>query len=185
MPAPPLACLDRDGTIIEDTGFLKDPAAVHLLPGAAAAIQRLNALEIPVVIITNQSGLGRGLITPVEYQQVTTQMLELLSRNDAHVEMVLHCPHDPVAPISCDCRKPATGNHRLAADRLGRAPSPVWCIGDRLSDLAPARELRGRGVLVLTGQGLSHQAQARSEGWEVAADLPAAVQLLIEGLETE
>lgn len=171
--------LDRDGTIMEDAGYVRDPADVRLLPGAARAIARLNAAGHPVVVVTNQSGIGRGILTEAEYAAVATRMEELLRAEGARVDYTAWCPHAPEVSPACDCRKPGTGGHRAAALALGRSPDQAWCIGDRTTDLLPARELGGRGVLVLTGDGHAHETQARAEGFEVATGLPAAVRLIL------
>jgi D-glycero-D-manno-heptose 1,7-bisphosphate phosphatase len=175
----PIVFLDRDGTIIADTGYVRDPAHVRLLPGAGAAIARLNAAGHPVVVVTNQSGIARGLLTEAEYAAVASRMEALLRAAGAHLDHTAWCPHAPEVVPSCDCRKPGTGGHRAAALVLGRTTDEAWCIGDRVTDLLPARELGGRGVLVLTGDGRAHEEDARSEGFEVAADLAAAVGLIL------
>ncbi|HUG28869.1 MAG TPA: HAD-IIIA family hydrolase [Gemmatimonadales bacterium] len=176
---PPIVFLDRDGTIMEDTGYVRDPGHVRLLSGAGAAIARLNAAGHPVVVVTNQSGIARGILTEAEYAAVATRMEDLLRAEDARLDYTAWCPHAPEVAPACDCRKPGTGGHRAAALALGRSTDEAWCIGDRLTDLLPAREFGGRGVLVLSGDGHAHETQARSEGFEVAADLPAAVSLIL------
>lgn len=176
---PPIVFLDRDGTIIEDTGYVRDPGQVRLLPGAARAIAQLNVAGHPVVVVTNQSGIARGILTEAEYQAVATRMEHLLHAGGARLDYTAWCPHAPEVGTPCDCRKPGTGGHRAAAEALGRATDRAWCIGDRLTDLLPARALGGRGVLVLTGDGPAHAAEARSGGFDVAADLAAAVDLIL------
>ncbi|MFN2317967.1 MAG: D-glycero-alpha-D-manno-heptose-1,7-bisphosphate 7-phosphatase [Gemmatimonadales bacterium] len=175
----PIVFLDRDGTIIEDTGYVRDPGRVRLLPGAARAIARLNEAGHPVVVVTNQSGIARGILTEAEYAAVATRMAQLLEADGARLDYTAWCPHAPEVGTPCECRKPGTGGHRAAALALGRTPDHAWCIGDRITDLLPAREFGGRGVLVLTGDGHAHAAEARSEGFEVVADLAAAVQLIL------
>lgn len=175
----PIVFLDRDGTIIEDTGYVRDPRRVRLLPGAARAIARLNAAGHPVVVVTNQSGVARGILTEAEYAAVATRMEHLLEAEGARLDYTAWCPHAPEVGTRCECRKPGTGGHRAAALALGRSTDHAWCIGDRVTDLLPAREFGGRGVLILTGDGHAHEAHARSEGFDVAADLAAAVTLLL------
>ncbi len=175
----PIVFLDRDGTIMEDTGYVRDPGHVRLLSGAAAAIARLNAAGYPVVVVTNQSGIARGILTEAEYAAVATRMDDLLRAEGARLDYTARCPHAPEVAPPCDCRKPATGGHRAAALALGVSPDQAWCIGDRMTDLLPARQFGGRGVLVLTGDGLTHETEARSGGFAVAADLAAAVSLIL------
>lgn len=176
---PPIVFLDRDGTIMEDGGYVRDPGQVRLLPGAAGAIARLNAAGHPVVVVTNQSGIARGILTQAEYTAVATRMEDLLRAEGARLDHTAWCPHAPEVAPPCDCRKPGTGGHRAAALALGRTTDQAWCVGDRLTDLLPAREFGGRGVLVLTGDGHAHEEDARSEGFDAAADLTAAVGLIL------
>lgn len=185
LPATPRPAvfLDRDGTVVDDPGFLRDPGAVRLLPGAARAIARLNAARIPVVIVTNQSGIARGLITPAEYAAVERRIREALADAGARVEATYHCPHHPEVGGPCDCRKPGTLLYRRAADDLGLSLPSSWGIGDRLSDLEPVRSLGGRGVLVRTGAGIEHQPAALAAGFPVAGDLGAAVELVLQAPE--
>lgn len=175
----PIAFLDRDGTIVEDPGYLNDPAQVRLLPGAAAAIQRLNAAGVAVVVVTNQSGIARGLVTEAEYAAVASRLDALLAEAGARIDATVWCPHAPEVSGPCECRKPATGGHRRAAAEVARPVAGCWCIGDRPTDLLPARELGGTGVLVLTGDGPRHAEAARRDGFAVCLDLHAAVEHLM------
>lgn len=150
-PGRPAVFLDRDGTLIEDRHFLADPAGVSLLPGAGEAIARLNQSGIPVVLVTNQSGIGRGLFTEADFEAVQQQMLRLLAEAGARLDGVYHCPHAPDAEPPCACRKPGLELFRRAAHehRLDLARS--FYIGDRLRDVAPAAQLGGTAILVGDG----------------------------------
>lgn len=178
-PRPPIAFLDRDGTIIEDTGYVRDPDSMTMLAGAAAAIARLNAAGVPVVVVTNQSGIARGILTWDQYHRVAERLDELLAGFGARIDATAVCPHAPEIDGPCECRKPATGGHREAAARLGISAAGGWCVGDRLGDLEPATALGGHGTLVLTGDGAGHAAAARAGGFAVAADLAAAVEQVL------
>lgn len=171
----PIVFLDRDGTIIEDFGYVRTPAAVRLLPGAAPAIARLNAAGLPVAVVTNQSGIARGFLTEADYHAVAAQLAALLAAAGARIDATAWCPHAPEQGPACDCRKPATGSHQALARQLGVPLTGAWCIGDRLTDLLPAREWAGNGVLVQTGEGAGHAAEARAAGFTVARDLAEAV----------
>ncbi len=142
------AFLDRDGTIIHDADYVRDPGNVMLLDGAAAAIARLNDRRIPVIVVTNQSGIARGRMTREEYDAVHAKVEELLAAHGAYVDAVYVCPHHPDFTGACECRKPGTLLYRQAADdhRLDLARSVY--AGDRWRDVAPAVELGGRGILV-------------------------------------
>lgn len=174
------AFLDRDGTIIEDPGFLRDPDQVRLIPGAAEAIGRLRAGGWRIVVVTNQSGIARGLMTEAEYQAVARRVEELLVAHGAATDATFHCPHHPDATGACECRKPGTLHYRTAAMQLDvDLAASVW-IGDRMTDLLPGRTLGGRSILVTTGQGFAVAAGAKGEGFEVVADLAAAADLVLD-----
>jgi D-glycero-D-manno-heptose 1,7-bisphosphate phosphatase len=166
--------LDRDGTVVEDPGFLHQPDAVRLLPGAAEAIRRLNDADWPVVTVSNQSGIARGLYPVAAYEAVQLRLGELLAAHGAHVDASFFCPHHPAISGPCPCRKPGTGLFLEASARLGIDLRRSWFVGDRLSDVEPARRLGGHGLLVATGEGASHQAGAAALGVPVVPDLAAA-----------
>lgn len=179
MSTPPIVFLDRDGTIIVDTGYLRDAAEVTLIPGAAAAIARLNRAGIAVAVVTNQSGLARGYFDEAAYRAVAARMEELLAEAGARIDATAFCPHAPELSGPCDCRKPATGNHRQLAMELGRTVRGSVCIGDRLSDVEPAQELGGTGILLRSGEGRHHADAAARAGFQVSDDLGAAVALIL------
>jgi D-glycero-D-manno-heptose 1,7-bisphosphate phosphatase len=170
--------LDRDGTIVEDPGYLHDPAAVQLLPGAAAAIRRLNEAGWPVVVVSNQSGIARGLFTEADYRAVERRVAELLAADGARIDASYFCPHHPEFTGPCPCRKPGTQLFQDAQQALGIDFRRSWFVGDRPGDVEPALELGGKGVLVLTGQGALHREPMRARGARIAADLAAAVDLI-------
>ncbi len=171
--------LDRDGTIVEDPGFLHEPGQVKLLPGAAGAITRLNQHGFLVIIVTNQSGIARGLYTVEDYAAVQRRLVELLERQGAHVDAAYFCPHHPQFTGPCDCRKPGSKLFQEAQQALDIDFTRSWWVGDRLADVQPARILGGDGILVATGNGNLHQGQARAIGVMVVADLPGAVDEIL------
>jgi D-glycero-D-manno-heptose 1,7-bisphosphate phosphatase len=144
--ARPAVFLDRDGTVIEDRHYLADPDGVALLPGAADAIARLNRAGLPVVLVTNQSGIGRGYFTEADFQQVQRRLESLLREAGAHLDAVFHCPHPPDA--ACPCRKPAPGLFLQAADRLAVDLRASFLIGDRPRDVLPGIDLGASGYLI-------------------------------------
>ncbi|MDZ4675475.1 MAG: HAD-IIIA family hydrolase [Gemmatimonadota bacterium] len=176
---PPIVFLDRDGTIIVDSGYLRDPAEVILLPGAAAAVARLNRAGIAVAVVTNQSGIARGCFDEAAYRAVATRVDQLLAEAGAQIDATAMCPHAPEISGPCDCRKPATGNHRQLAMDLDRTVRGSWCIGDRLSDVEPALALGGTAALVRTGEGRHHIGAAARAGFRICDDLAAAVALIL------
>jgi D-glycero-D-manno-heptose 1,7-bisphosphate phosphatase len=172
----PAVFLDRDGTIIRDAHYLGDPAGVELLPGAAAAIARLNAAGVPAIVITNQSGIARGMFTEADYHRVRARLDELLAAEGARIDDSLHCPHHPEHGETCECRKPGTLLYREAAARHGLDLAASVGIGDRWRDLEPVIALGGAGVLVPTPfTSPEDVARARAQA-SIADDLGAAVE---------
>jgi D-glycero-D-manno-heptose 1,7-bisphosphate phosphatase len=171
----PAVFLDRDGTLIEDTGYLRDPDAVRLLPGAAAAIRRLNGAGLPAIVVSNQSGIARGLLTLPQYQLTEQRLDELLAREGGRLEAHYVCPHLPEVNGPCECRKPGTLLYRQAAERFGIDLSQSWWVGDRLRDVLPAQTLGGRGIVV----GRTEPGRAEDNRFLQARDLAAAVDLIV------
>jgi D-glycero-D-manno-heptose 1,7-bisphosphate phosphatase len=177
----PAVFLDRDGTIVDDPGFLRDPADVVLLPGVATAIAQLNRAGIAAVVVTNQSGIARGLILPEEYRAVEKRIEELLAAEGGSLDATYHCPHYPAISGPCECRKPGALLFRLAAEELGLDLARSWAVGDRLSDLEAVRLLGGRGILVRTGAGEAYAGDAVRAGYVVARDLTHAIEQIRGG----
>jgi len=171
--------LDRDGTIIEDPGFLHEPDKVKLLPGAAEAIRRLNDAGYRVIIVTNQSGIARGRFTVADYEAVQQRLGALLAAHGARLDGAYFCPHHPQLTGPCDCRKPGLKLFRDAQAAFDIDFAQSWWVGDRLSDVQPARVLGGHGVLVTTWEGNLHQGQARALGVMVVSDIGEAVQKIL------
>lgn len=174
MNLRPALFLDRDGTLIVDTDFVRGPEEVVLLPGAAEAVARANAAGWLTVVITNQSGIARGIITEENYQAAARELERQLAAHGASLDLQLHCPHLPDITGPCECRKPGLGLYREAMARLGIDPVQSWFIGDRLRDLVPSRVLGGRALQVLTGT-RTEDAAITEAGFEQVADLGAAV----------
>ena len=143
---PDVVFLDRDGTIMQDPGYLSDPARVELLPGATEAIRRLNQCGVRVVIVTNQSGIGRGYYDEVDFRAVQAEVERRLASGGARVDAVYHCPHAP--DEGCACRKPGLQLYLQAASELGIDLSRALYVGDRASDVLPALATGGVGLLV-------------------------------------
>lgn len=176
MPEPGVF-LDRDGTIIDDPGYLSDPSQVRLLPGAADALVRLEAAGYRRIVITNQSGIGRGLYDRSAFDAVQREVERQLAEHGASVDATYHCPHLPRA--GCPCRKPGTALHREAVARFDLDLTRSWCVGDRPGDFLAATELGALGILVRTGEGERHAAAAAALGVPVAADLAAATRQIL------
>jgi D-glycero-D-manno-heptose 1,7-bisphosphate phosphatase len=174
------AFLDRDGTLLDDPGYLGDPAKVRLLPGVIDALRRLEQMGIARVVVTNQSGIGRGLLQAEQVREVHREVDRQLAQAGASVDAWYFCPHAPDA--QCDCRKPGIGMHQEAARDLGIDLTSSWCVGDRMSDVLAADGIGARAVLVLTGDGPRHADEARAAAIPVVADLGAAVSWIARAL---
>jgi HAD superfamily hydrolase (TIGR01662 family) len=167
---PAAVLFDRDGTLVEDVPYNGDPAQVRPLPGARRALDRLRREGIPVVVVSNQSGVARGLISEDQVQAVNERVDELLGPFAGWS----HCPHGP--DEGCDCRKPKPGLIIKAAELLGVAPAECAVIGDIGADIQAARAAGARGVLVPTRVTRREEIAAAPE---VAHDLEGAVDLLL------
>ena len=142
------AFLDRDGTIIDDAHYLARPEGVRLRPGAATAIKQLHDAGWRVIVVTNQSGIARGVMSSAEYERVHERLVTLLEAEGAHIDAAYMCPHHPDFDRACDCRKPGTLLFRRAATDHDIALARSIFIGDRWRDVAPALELGGTGFLI-------------------------------------
>lgn len=187
----PAVFLDRDGTINEQMGYINHISRFHLLPRAAAAIRMLNEHDIPVVVVTNQSGLARGYFPEELLDEVHGAMHRLLDSEGAHVDGLYVCPHHPEAKkiehrLDCDCRKPKTGLLTRAASELQLDLTRSYVVGDRWSDLKAAHKCQATGILVLTGYGRGDLAyvgpQQEIKPHFVAEDLYEAVQWIIRDI---
>jgi len=177
-PAPRRAVfLDRDGTIIEDLGYLRDPAEARLLPGAAAAIRRLNDHGFLVIVATNQSGIARGLLSRNDYQQAEQRVDALLRAEGAHLDAHYFCPHLPELTGPCDCRKPGVLLYRQAAEQFDIDLPGSWWIGDRVRDVLPAETFGAQGILVYGGTDAEDENASR---FAHAPDLREAVDLILD-----
>lgn len=175
--------LDRDGTLLELVAYLHRPEQVRLVAGAAAALARLQAEKWLRIVVTNQSGVARGMFTLDDVASVNERMLDLLRAGGADLDAIEVCPHHPDHTGPCDCRKPAPGMLARASRRFGIDPAGSWMIGDRLDDLDAGRVLGVRTILVRTGYGREEELHAGSGRLtaitQVVDDLPAACDYLL------
>jgi len=171
------AFLDRDGTIIEDVHYISNPDDVRLRPGAAEAIATLNDAGVAVVIITNQSGIARGLFTVEGYGRVQGRMAEMLAARGARIDATYYCPHHPDVTGECGCRKPGTLLFDEAIADLDIDASASMFAGDRLRDVVPARTYGGAAFLVSApSTPATDVTGAAAVGAEVVESLGDAVQ---------
>lgn len=160
----PAVFLDRDGTLIVEREYLADPEGVTLLPGALEALGLLRDAGFMLVVVTNQSGIARGLYGVEEYHAVARRVERLLGSRGIRLDGTYFCPHHPDVTGPCPCRKPATGLFRAAAEDLGLDLAASFFVGDRFRDVLPALELGGTGILVRTGYGAQEMDAARMAG---------------------
>lgn len=175
----PLVILDRDGVINrESPDFIRTPAEWQPLPGSLEAIARLCRAGWTVTVATNQSGVGRGLLTRATLERIHARMAEALAAHGGGLAQIAYCPHLP--EDDCECRKPRPGLLHQIAARQGMALTNVPVIGDSLRDLEAARAVGARPILVRSGNGARTAAQLPAQ-WQVSVvdDLAAAVDLLL------
>ena len=166
MSGKPAVFLDRDGTLIEDMDYLSDPAGVHVLPGVPEALGRLREAGFLLVIVTNQSGIGRGYFTEDDHQAVAEAVRQEL---DVTFDGEYHCPHAP--DDGCACRKPSPGMLRRAAADLAIDLSRSVMVGNREGDALAGLAAGCRSMLIGSGSG--------PEAAERARDFPAAVAKIL------
>jgi D-glycero-D-manno-heptose 1,7-bisphosphate phosphatase len=177
------AFVDRDGVIVEDRGYAYRVADFAPLPGAVAALRALQSAGYLLVVITNQSGIARGLYTEADYEAFTAHMRARLEAEGVKLDAVEYCPHLPDAAVAryrldCECRKPRPGMLLRAITALDIDPSASIVIGDRATDLAAGRAAGiGRCLLVRSGQPLGAADAALADG--VYDDLAACVRALL------
>jgi D-glycero-D-manno-heptose 1,7-bisphosphate phosphatase len=174
--------LDRDGTISEDVGYLNDVSQFRMFPFAAGAIRKLNDANLPVIVVTNQSGVGRGFFAESLVHTVHEVMTQQLAAAGAHLTAIYYCPH--TSDDDCDCRKPKPGMIRKAAREHSVDLAKSFVIGDRYGDVELAQANGGRGVLVRTGYG-EEDLRLNGAGWKqqpdfVANDLAGAVDWILK-----
>ena len=167
----PAVFLDRDGTLIRDTGYLDNVAGVQLLPGVGAALAALARAGFVLVVVTNQSGIGRGLIRAEIVEQQHERLRDLLRPSGVELAAVEYCPHAP--DTGCDCRKPLPGMLLRAAGRLGIDLSASFMVGDKPADVGAGQAAGCRTVFL--GDGCA-------EADFNAPDVPAAAAWILARL---
>jgi D-glycero-D-manno-heptose 1,7-bisphosphate phosphatase len=180
----PAVFLDRDGTICEEVGYMNHLSRLMIYPWAAASIRRLNEAGLPVIVVTNQSGVSRGIFPESLVQDVHRQMAQQLGTAQARLDAVYYCTHR--REDNCECRKPRPGLLQRAAAEHGLDLERSFVVGDRYLDVALAHAAGGRGVMVLSGYGRGEYEFHRHE-WprppdHVADDLQAAVDVILKAL---
>jgi D-glycero-D-manno-heptose 1,7-bisphosphate phosphatase len=179
---------DRDGTLNEEVGHMSDLTRFRLLPNAGAAVRAVNESGLLAIVVTNQSGVGRGMM-PEELVLAAHDRLTMeLAQEQARLDAVFYCPHHPQAEIvryrsECACRKPSPGMLRQAAEQFGIRLADSFVIGDRYVDIEMAHRAGVSSVLVKTGFGLAEWGLFRDNGvaqpHHVAEDVLEAVRWIL------
>lgn len=179
QPSRPTLLLDRDGVVIHDGDYLSDPRAVALVSGAGAALRKAQAAGFRLIMLTNQSGLGRGYYTRDAFAAVQRRVDALLAADDVYLDGVYYCPHAPDA--DCHCRKPRPGLLQAAARHYAWDPARAWMVGDKISDVLLARHAGIGALLVRTGKG-NLSARDLDPAWRVpvVANLARAVDRVLK-----
>lgn len=167
----PVLFLDRDGTLIDDVGYPNDPATVRLIPGAAGAVRTLHdRLGYTPVVVSNQSGVARGLITPDQMRAVHERFVEVFREATGLTVPAYYCPHG--TDEGCECRKPKPGLLHNAATELGLVGQPAVMIGDKPSDVAAGAAYGAKAVWLAFGRtypGQTTMPDYIAESWDDVA----------------
>jgi D-glycero-D-manno-heptose 1,7-bisphosphate phosphatase len=177
-PQPPLFFfLDRDGTLIEEKNYLSSVDQIAFIAGAEQAIARLNGAGFKVVVVSNQSGVGRGFFPESTVHDIHRAIQEHLAKHQARIDAFYYCPHLPDA--GCPCRKPKTALFERAAQDM-ELPLRGFMVGDKTSDLFAARAAGLAAILVRTGYGEKTVAEEENLDADfIAADLAEAVEWIL------
>jgi D-glycero-D-manno-heptose 1,7-bisphosphate phosphatase len=176
MTARRFVILDRDGTIIQERNYLADPAGVEFLPGSIEGLQVMRDCGMGLVVISNQSGIGRGYFTESDLMNVHTRIEDLLSEAGVILDGIYFCPHSP--EDRCGCRKPEPGLLLCAAEDLGFIPEECIVIGDKACDIELGRRVGAITILVRTGYGASTERDGKAQADCVADSLLEAAEYM-------
>jgi len=186
--------LDRDGTIIEDVGYLRRLDQLALFPWSVDAIRALNRAGLPVVVTTNQAGVARGLFTEAFVDETHRELSRRLDAGGARIDAYYHCPHHPTKGVvaeftkACDCRKPGCGMVDRAARELPLDPAQSFVVGDTWLDVGMARAAGARAILVRSGAGAEQERSMKPADLSADAivdNLAAAASWILLNLTSE
>ena len=153
----PAIFLDRDGTLIEDADYLRSPEQIRLLPGVTDGLRRLQEAGYALIVVSNQSGVARGMFSEGEVEAVHWTLMGLLSESEVRLDGIYYCPHHPDASdgtygVVCRCRKPEPGMLEQAMREHDLEGEGSWTIGDSVRDLQAGKAVGARTILVRTGK---------------------------------
>lgn len=170
--------LDRDGTLLDDPGYVHRPEHVILLPGVAAGLATLQRRGWTLIVVSNQSGIARGMFGIAGFYATMDRLQQLLDPAGVRLTAAYCCPHHPDITGPCACRKPGPRLYERARDDYGIDLAASWYAGNRYSDAAPALRFGGHGVLLTRDHAGDDACRARATGVAVARDFSAAVRII-------
>ena len=176
--------LDKDGTIIEDVGYIQSPSQIKFIDGSIEAIKKLNQAGYKVVIISNQSGIARGMVTENAIHHVDKTLHKHILNGGAHLDGIYFCPHHPEHGLhpykkSCECRKPHPGLIKKAEHDLKIDLSMSFMIGDKATDIEAGQKAGVKTVLVLTGRGPEEKSKIKEKPDHIANKLSDAIDWIL------
>ena len=179
--------LDRDGTLIRERGHIGTIQKVRFIRGAFTALKKLRQSGFKIVIVSNQSGIARGIISQSQVEKVNRHILNVLNLHDIKIDALYYCPHHPKYgngnyKKKCACRKPAAGMAKTAQKKLNLSLRKCYVIGDKLTDVELAQKINAKGILVLTGFGkeqLSGSDNQSAQPHFVARDILGASKWIV------
>ena len=177
--------MDRDGTIIEDVGYLNHPGQIQFIPGSIEAIQKLNVAGYKVIVITNQAGVARGLVSEDMLQTIDKTLHKRLLSGGAHLDGIYYCPHHPEHGYypyrqACECRKPHPGLIKKAQRDFDIDLSQSYMIGDKATDIEAGHSAGVKTIHVLSGRGTEEKPKIKSAPIYTTQNLLAAVNWIIK-----
>lgn len=185
--------IDRDGTLIEEMDYIRTPDDVHLIQGASSAIRKLNEYGFITNVISNQSGIARGLLTEADLVPIHDRMEHDLQKSEARINRIYYCPHHPTLGIEpynveCECRKPKPGMLIQASKEFGIDLLRSFVVGDKVADVQAGAAVGATTILVLTGYGETSLETCKRENIHidfVAPSLKEAVEFIVGRAEEE
>jgi len=180
--------MDRDGTINRDVGYPNAFRLIEIFSYSYEAVRKINESGLLAVVVTNQSGIGRGLIAEENLQDIHQKMKTAFAEHDAHFDGIYYCPHYLNSKIpeyrkNCSCRKPFPGMGRQAAKDLNIDPSLSYMIGDKVEDVQFGLNIKAKPILLLSGFGRKSLLELKEQGIQpihIAANLLTAVNWILE-----
>ncbi len=182
--------LDRDGTLIEEAGYLADPREVREIPGAAESLSRLRGEGFSLAVVSNQAGLAKGRFVENQMEAVHRSFVNLFRAKGVEFDAIEYCPHHPEGSVkkyrtACKCRKPFTGMaERVLSTLEVPASCTMWMVGDKMTDVQMGQRLEAKTILVATGYGVAERVEGERIGLTPDVFLPSireAVEWILSG----